>query len=120
MGSIMPCYSHSLMEHKILLVLLLLEEHATKTTLFFFSCLSLFARKITPWSPQIADIWIRQHETDEFSYLQTEIETTYKIFFKKQKVALWPVRTDSGYKQQVFGYLIVSYASCSILVLHFI
>lgn len=54
-----------------------------KTT-FFPPVFPSFARKTTPWSPQIADIWIRQHETDEFSYLQTEIETTYKIFFKKQ------------------------------------
>lgn len=53
-------------------------------THFFPPVFPSFARKTTPWSPQIADIWIRQHETDEFSYLQTEIETTYKIFFKKQ------------------------------------
>ena len=76
----MPCYSHSLMEHNVLLVLLSLEDYAMRTTLFPPLFPSSF-RKTILWSPQIVDIWIRQHETDEFSYLPIEIKTTHRIFF---------------------------------------
>lgn len=35
MGSIMPCYSHSLVKYNVLLVLLLVEEHGMEDCTFF-------------------------------------------------------------------------------------